>query len=151
MVRIAELLPREAILLSLGSKDKVAVIRELSRPLINSGVVTEEKLFFDAILRRENLESTGIGQGIAIPHARTEAVKETALAFGRSAHGVDFDSLDGEPSYLVFLIAAPEDRKTEYIMTLARVSRLLRKDEVRTALNKAASADDVLDILTRHE
>ena len=151
MTKVSELLAGNSILLQLESSDKIAAIRELARPLITSGVVTDEDMFFEAILRRENLESTGIGLGVAIPHARTPAVKRTALAFGRSEAGVDFNSLDGKPAFLVFLIAAPEDRKTEYIMTLARVSRLIRRDEARIALNRARTTEEIVSIIQQYE
>ena len=151
MTKVSELLARDAILLQIESRDKIDVIRELSRPLIENGTVTNEETFFEAILRRENLESTGIGLGVAIPHARTPAVARTALAFGRSEAGVDFNSLDGKPAFLVFLIAAPEDRKTEYIMTLARVSRLMRRDEARIALNRAQTPNEVIAVVQQYE
>ena len=151
MAKISELLPRSAIVLSLQSKEKFDVINELVRPLVAAGAITEESEFVSAIVRRENMESTGIGLGVAIPHARTRAVSNIVLAFGRSDSGVDFSSLDGKPSHLIFLIAAPEEQKTEYIMTLARLSKLLRKDEVRIGLNKAGSPDDVLRVIVQHE
>ena len=151
MARISELLPRSAIVLDLRSREKFEVIKELVRPLVAAGAITEESEFVSAIVRRENMESTGIGLGVAIPHARTKAVSSIVLAFGRSDSGVDFSSLDGKPSHLIFLIAAPEEQKTEYIMTLARLSKLLRKDEVRIGLNKAGSPDDVLRVIVQHE
>ena len=151
MAKISELLPRSAIVLNLQSKEKFAVINELVGPLVTTGAITEESEFVSAIVRRENMESTGIGLGVAIPHARTRAVSSIVLAFGRSDSGVDFNSLDGKPSHLIFLIAAPEEQKTEYIMTLARLSKLLRKDEVRIGLNKAGSPDDVLRVIVQHE
>jgi fructose-specific phosphotransferase system IIA component len=151
MAKISELLPHSAIVLALQSKEKFAVISELVRPLVAAGAITEETEFVSAIVRRENMESTGIGLGVAIPHARTRAVSSIVLAFGRSDSGVDFNSLDGKPSHLIFLIAAPEEQKTEYIMTLARLSKLLRKDEVRIGLNKAGSPDDVVRVITQHE
>ena len=151
MAKISELLPRSAIVLSLQSTEKFEVINELIRPLVASGAITEESEFVSAIARRENMESTGIGLGVAIPHARTKAVTSIVLAFGRSDPGVDFNSLDGKPSHLIFLIAAPEEQKTEYIMTLARLSKLLRKDEVRIGLNKAGSPDDVVRVIQQHE
>ncbi len=151
MTRISELLPRSAVVLNLQSKEKFAVIDELVRPLVAAGAITEESEFVSAIARRENMESTGIGLGVAIPHARTKAVSSIVLAFGRSDSGVDFNSLDGKPSHLIFLIAAPEEQKTEYIMTLARLSKLLRKDEVRIGLNKAGSPEDVVRVITQHE
>jgi len=151
MAKISELLPRSAIVLNLQSKEKFAVISELVRPLVAAGAITDEPEFTSAIVRRENMESTGIGLGVAIPHARTKAVSSIVLAFGRSDTGVDFSSLDGKPSHLIFLIAAPEEQKTEYIMTLARLSKLLRKDEVRIGLNKAGSPDDVMRVIMQHE
>jgi fructose-specific phosphotransferase system IIA component len=151
MAKISELLPRSAILLNLQAKEKFEVIRELVRPLLDTGAIASEAELVSAIVRRENMESTGIGLGVAIPHARTKAVSRMVLAFARSDAGVDFSSLDGKPSYLVFLIAAPEEQKTEYIMTLARLSKLLRKDEVRIGLNKATTPDEVLGIIQQHE
>lgn len=151
MMKISELLPRSAVVLNLQSKEKFAVIDELIRPLVAAGAITEQSEFVSAIVRRENMESTGIGLGVAIPHARTKAVSSIVLAFGRSDSGVDFNSLDGKPSHLIFLIAAPEEQKTEYIMTLARLSKLLRKDEVRIGLNKAGSPDDVVRVIMQHE
>jgi len=151
MTKVSELLARDAVLLQMMSRDKIEAIRELARPLIADGTVTDEDAFFEAILRRENLESTGIGLGVAIPHARTPAVAHTALAFGRSNAGIDFNSLDGRPAFLVFLIAAPEDRKTEYIMTLARVSRLMRRDEARIALNRAGNTEEIVAAIQQYE
>lgn len=151
MTNVSDLLVRDAILLRLDARDKEAVIRELAAPLILEGSITDAGPFFEAILRRENLESTGIGLGVAIPHARTPAVARTVLAFGRSLEGVDFNSLDGKPSHLVFLIAASENSKTEYIMTLARVSKLLRRDEARQALLDADTADEVLEAIRAYE
>lgn len=151
MTRVSELLARDAVRLTLEAKDKEGVIRELAEPLIAAGIIAGADDFFEAILRRENLESTGIGQGVAIPHARTAAVQRTVLAFGRSAEGIDFNSLDGKPCHLVFLIAAPEKSKTEYIVTLARMSKLLRRDEARKALASAGTVEEVMEAIRAHE
>ncbi|MBM3322940.1 PTS sugar transporter subunit IIA [candidate division WOR-3 bacterium] len=151
MVKISELLPRSAILLRLSSREKFEVIRELVKPLLETGAVVSEEELISAILRRENMESTGIGQGVAIPHARTTSVERTVLAFARSDEGVDFSSLDGRPSHVIFLIAAPEAQKAEYIVTLARLSRLLRREEVRVGLGRAASPDEVIEIIRQYE
>ncbi len=149
--KVSELLQPAAIILNLQSKEKNEVISELAAPLIAEGLVTDEKEFIGAILRRENLESTGIGFGVAIPHARTNAVKNTVLAFGRSEAGVDFSSLDGKLSYLIFLIAAPEAMKREYIWTLAKLSSLLRRNEVRKGLNTAQTVDEVYAVIEQYE
>jgi fructose-specific phosphotransferase system IIA component len=107
--------------------------------------------FLQALAKRENLESTGIGNGIAIPHARTDSVKDLLLAFARSPEGVDFSSIDGKPSYLIFLIASPEEKKSEYIMALAKLSRLLRKHVVRNQLKGAGTPEEVMEIIKTNE
>lgn len=151
MQKISEILIPDGIVLEVKNTEKIAVIRELAQILIDKNIITNPDEFFSAILRRENLESTGIGQGVAIPHARTAAVKNTAIVFGRSRAGVDFSSLDGLPSHLIFLIAAPEDKKTEYIMTLARLSKLLRKNEARHLLLNAKTDEEVVKTIINYE
>ncbi len=149
--KISELLLRSAVILDLKAQEKTAAIRELTAPLVAEGVISDEAEFIAAILRRENLESTGIGFGVAIPHARTNAVKSAVLALGRSNTGVDFSSLDGKPSKLIFLIAAPEVMKREYIWTLAKLSSLLRREEVRAGLLSAQTVDEVYAVIERYE
>jgi len=151
MINISELLSKEAILLNVKSKDKISVIRELVSLLVKQNMVLDEGELLRDILKRENLESTGIGLGIAIPHARTKAVNSLSLAFGRSKEGVDFSSIDGKPSYLIFLIAAPEEEKTKYIMALAKLSKILRKETVRKKLLEASSQEEVLEIIKNAE
>lgn len=149
--KLSELLPPAAVIMELKSTEKNGVINELSAPLVKSGLIVDEAEFVSAILRRENLESTGIGAGVAIPHARTDAVKTLVLAFGRSEGGVDFSSLDGKPSHLIFLISAPEAMKREYIWTLAKLSSLLRRQEVREGLVNAKTVDEVYSVIEQYE
>ncbi len=151
MIRISEAIREEGIVLNLKAQEKVAVIKELVSVMVDMGLIQDEETFLADILKRENLESTGIGLGVAIPHARTTAASELLLAFGRSANGVDFDSLDGKPSHLIFLIAAPEENKSQYIMALARLSKILHKEEMRTRLSKAATPAEVMEILKEAE
>ncbi len=151
MIRISEAICEKGIVLDLKAREKVAVIKELVAALSGTGLIDSERQFLDDILKRENLESTGIGLGVAIPHARTKAARELVLTYGRSPKGVDFNSLDGKPSHLIFLIAAPEDQKSQYIMALARLSKILRKEETRARLSDASSAADVVDILKEAE
>lgn len=151
MQKISELLLPRSIILDLKAQEKIAAIKELASVLIEQGIINDADEFFSAILKRENLESTGIGSGVAIPHARTKAVKDIVLAFGRSQVGVDFSSLDGKPSHLIFLIAAPEEKKSEYIITLARLSKILRNEAVRVRLKRAKTAEEILTIITQSE
>jgi len=151
MKKISEILIKEGIILDLKEKGKIEVIKKLGERLISLGYVTNSDEFFGEILKRENLESTGIGMGIAIPHARSKAVKDLVIVFGRSQEGVDFSSLDGKPAHLIFLIAGPEDKKSEYLFALAKLSKLLRKDEVRIELNKAKNEEEVIAIIKKYE
>ena len=102
-------------------------------------------------MAREAQSSTGIGEGIAIPHAKTEFVKEPALAMGRKKEGIEYDSLDGEPATLFFMIAAPDGANNTHIETLARLSQLLLDDDFKAALENAATADEVVDIINKAE
>jgi len=151
MKKISEILLKEGIILDLKEKEKIEVIKKLGERLISLGYITNSDEFFGEILKRENLESTGIGMGIAIPHARSNAVKDLVIVFGRSQEGVDFSSLDGKPAHLIFLIAGPEDKKSEYLFALAKLSKLLRKDEVRIELNKAKNEEEVIAIIKKYE
>jgi len=137
--------------MDIDAKEKIAAIKEMVDYLVAKKLVADGEAFLNALAKRENLESTGIGDGIAIPHARTGAVKGLLLAFARSQEGVDFSAIDGKPSYLIFLIASPEDKKSEYIMALAKISRLLRRPQVRDQLKRARNAQEVLDIIKSNE
>jgi len=150
-LRISDFLKLEAIIMEIKSKDKIAVIKELVDHMVANKFVSDGDKFLNALAKRENLESTGIGDGIAIPHARTDAVQNIILAFARSPAGVDFSSIDGKPSHLIFLIASPENKKSEYIMALAKLSRLLRKQPVREQLKKANDPEEILSIIKSNE
>jgi len=149
--KISELLSKEAVILELKAKEKMLVIQELAEHLVNKNLIVNKDEFLTAIAKRENLESTGIGNGIAIPHARTNAVKNLVLAFGRSDDGVDFSSIDGRPSHLIFMIVSPEEKKSEYIKTLAKISRLVRKEEVRAMLRNAKDPHEIMEIIKTNE
>ncbi|UCC11574.1 MAG: PTS sugar transporter subunit IIA [candidate division WOR-3 bacterium] len=150
-LKISDFLKSKAIVMEIKAKDKIEVINELVEHMVSHKFVKNGEEFVKALAKRENLESTGIGDGIAIPHARTNAVQDLVLAFARSPHGVDFSSIDGKPSYLIFLIASPENKKSEYIMALAKLSRLLRKQTVREKLRNAKSPDEVLTVIKQNE
>ena len=150
-LRISDFLKPESIIMGIRSKEKIAAIKELVSHMVANKFVSDGEKFFNALAKRENLESTGIGDGIAIPHARTDAVGDLILAFATAPEGVDFSSIDGKPSYLIFLIASPENKKTEYIMALAKLSRLLRKPPVREQLRNARDPNEILNIIKKNE
>jgi fructose-specific phosphotransferase system IIA component len=151
MERISELLVPDLINLSLTAKNKEEVLEEMATMVHDAGKVSDRDAFLKSLMKRENLESTGIGKGLAIPHARTDTVQGVVMAFARSEVGVDFQSLDKKPAHLIFLIASPEKEKSAYIKALARISRLLRKDDFRNRLLKAATPQEVLQLIARNE
>jgi PTS system fructose-specific IIC component len=150
-LKISNFLKPEAIILDMNSTEKLAAIKELVEHMVSQNIARDQERLFDALAKRENLESTGIGEGIAIPHARTDAVNDLVLVFARSSAGIDFSALDGKPSHIIFLIASPENKKSEYIMTLAKLSRLLRRPPVREQLRNAGDPKEVLDIIRKNE
>ena len=150
-MRISDLLIKDRINLDVQANDKTSLIRELAKLHEKTGVLNDYEGYVEALEAREAQSSTGIGEGIAIPHAKTKYVKEPALAMGRKMSGIDYQSLDGEPATLFFMIAAPDGANNTHIETLARLSQLLLDDDFKAALEKAPTADAVLDIINKTE
>ena len=150
-MKISDLLIKDRINLDVQSSDKTGIIRELAKLHESTGVLNDYEGYVNALMAREAQSSTGIGEGIAIPHAKTEFVKEPALAMGRKKEGIEYDSLDGEPATLFFMIAAPDGANNTHIETLARLSQLLLDDDFKVALENAATADEVVDIINKAE
>ncbi|WP_270573289.1 PTS fructose transporter subunit IIABC [Bacillus glycinifermentans] len=150
-MKITELLTKHTIKLSLESSKKENVIEEMVTVLDQAGKLNDKEGYKEAVINREKQSSTGIGEGIAIPHAKTASVKEPAIAFGRSKEGVDYESLDGQPSHLVFMIAATEGANNTHLEALSRLSTLLMREEIRKQLLEAATEDDIIDIINMHD
>lgn len=150
-MKITELLTKDTILLSINGRDKRGAIDQLAETLDKAGKLNDISAFKEAILKREEQSTTGIGDGIAIPHAKTAAVTNAAIAFGKSAEGVDYESLDGQPSHLFFMIAAPEGANNTHLEALSRLSSILMREEVRRELMEADSAETVLNIINAHD
>lgn len=148
---ISELLKESFIELNLEANTKNDAISHLSEMLYKNGKVSSHKDFYNAVLERERLGSTAIGAGIAIPHARTNVVNEVAVAFARSSKGIDFNSLDGDPVHLIFLLAAPIESGSLYLKLLARISRLLRYQDLIEDLKKAQTKEDIIRIISAKE
>ncbi|MBI4597940.1 MAG: PTS sugar transporter subunit IIA [Candidatus Omnitrophica bacterium] len=130
-------------------QNKEAVIRELTQLLVSAGAIKDKDVakLVQTLLKRESLGSTGIGQGVAIPHGKSDCVGKLVAAFGISRQGVDFDSLDGEPVHLFFLLVAPEDSAGPHLKALARISRLLKDKHFRDSLRNAKDEKTVAKII----
>jgi PTS system fructose-specific IIC component len=150
-MKITELLTKQTILLNIEGNQKESTIDQLVKILYTAGKISSKEDYKAAILKREEQSTTGIGEGIAIPHAKVAAVKEAAIAFGKSSVGVDYQSLDGQPAHLFFMIAAPEGANNTHLEALARLSGMLMNEEVRKELLNATSADEVLSIIDNHD
>ena len=150
-MKITELLTKDTIQLSISSHSKNGVIDELVSVLDKSGKLQDPIEFKKAILNREAQSTTGIGEGIAIPHAKTSAVMSPAIAFGKSQGGVDYESLDGAPAHLFFMIAATEGANQTHLEALSRLSSMLMDMDVRKALLHASTKEEVLEIINFHD
>ncbi|MBD8067694.1 PTS fructose transporter subunit IIABC [Bacillus sp. PS06] len=150
-MKITDLLKRDTILLDLQATSKESVIDELVDQLNQAGRLADKDKFKEAILAREAQSTTGIGEGIAIPHAKTNAVKTPAICFGRSINGIDYNSLDGQPSHLFFMIAASEGANNTHLETLSRLSSFLMDTGFRDKLSTASSVDEVLTAIDEKE
>jgi fructose-specific phosphotransferase system IIA component len=152
-MKIAEFLSAKAITTDLKSNKKEDVIKELVDVLIEAGEVEKDKRakLIEALMARESLGSTAIGQGVAIPHAKSEYVKELIAAFGISKKGVDFDSLDGEMVYIFFLLLAPQDSAGPHLKALARISRLLKDKYFRDNLRAASDGNMVIKTISQED
>ena len=142
-MKIKDIMQKELMILPLIAQDKAGVIDEMTTHLFDQGVIDDLELFREGILNREAQTSTGIGDGTAMPHAKNTAVKRPAVVFAKSETGVDFDSLDGNPAYLFFMIAAPDNANDVHLQTLASLSRLLINPELVSDLKKAETAEEV--------
>ena len=150
-MKITDLLKLDTIIIDLQSETKEAVINELSQKLAQSGRLNDEEGFKAAILKRESQSTTGIGEGIAIPHAKTSAVKTPSICFGKSVTGVNYESLDGQPAHLFFMIAASESANSDHLETLSRLSSLLMDTNFRSRLLSATTKEEVLEIINLKE
>lgn len=147
-MNLSELLQEEFIELNMQATTKEEGINELSSLLMSKGVLSNEKAFIQAVLMREAECTTGIGMGVAIPHGKSEGVEQGSLCFGRSKKGIGYDSLDGEPVHLLFLIAVPADSNDEHLRILSQISRKIMHTEVRQQLLKAETTADVYAALS---
>jgi len=148
-----DFLSPKAIIIGIESTKKEDVIKELVDALVNAGDIKKRfrNKLIDSLMSREALGSTAIGQGIAIPHAKSDCVEKLVAAFGLSNKGVDFDSLDGELAYIFFLLVAPSDSAGPHLKALARISRMLKDKYFRDTLRASQDDKAVVKIITQED
>lgn len=149
--KIADYICLETINLDLKSKNKNSVIRELYDNIKSAGKIKDEALGYKDVCLREEMGSTGIGKGVALPHAKTKAVDEVVLTLGISKEGVEYGSVDEENVKILFMFLCPEEKTQEYLKVLARISRWIREESFRERLLKAKSKEEIMEIIKNEE
>lgn len=150
-MKIQDVLNKNVMLFDLQATDKEGVINEMVQSLVDNGVVTDFETFKTGIMKREAQTSTGLGEGIAMPHSKNEAVKEATVLFAKSNKGVDYASLDGQPTDLFFMIAAPEGANDTHLAALAELSKYLMKPGFADKLRQASNPDEVIATFDEEE
>ncbi len=145
-MKICDVLHKEAILADLKARNKKEILEELVAPVADIAKVQQEDLV-RVLLERERLGSTGIGGGIGIPHGKMKNLENLVLGFGLSRKGVDFESLDGKPAHIFFLLVTPENSTGLHLKLLARISRILKNETFKNRLLEAGDRDEILGII----
>ena len=147
MATIKDMLRHDLILDDIKASDKTGVLREFAALLRSAEKIKDEDELVRVLLERELLGSTGIGDGVAIPHGKLHIIPEMIVAFGRSRNGVNYDSIDSKPVYLFFLLVTPEDMPGEHLRALARISRIFKNPALRDNLRRASERDPLLRLI----
>ncbi len=151
MVKISDLLQDDLVIEEIRATDKVGVIREFARMLKTAGKIKDEDALVRVLLERESLGSTGIGDGVAIPHGKLGVIDGMVVAFGRSRQGVDFHSLDGKPVNLFFLLVTPDDKPGDHLKALARISRILKNPVLRENLIRSSDRRELKRLISEED
>ena len=150
-MKLTDILVRDACQVDVRGKTKPEVLRELSEALVGAVAGLDRAELYAMLVEREKLGSTAMGDGIAIPHARIESLDRVLAVFGLSRGGVDFDSLDGQPTHLFFLLVAPGREGSAHLLLLARLSRLLGIDAFRARLREVGTTDELFRAIEEEE
>lgn len=151
MKKVASYLKLNAVELNLESTDKKSILKELFNKLSSAQEITDAELCFKDLMYREKLGSTGIGKGVAVPHAKTQGVKELIMTLGISKNPIAYDSIDNEDVNIFFMFLSPVDLSQEYLIILARISRFIRDDLFRKQLLNAKTSEEIFEILEAKE
>ena len=150
-MRLTDILKPENIKLPLVAADKTAAIEELVDLLAEHGEIRDVQRVRQAVLEREATRSTGIGDGLAIPHGKTDGVDHLVMAIGRAREPIDFGSIDGKPVVLIWLLSSPPDKTGPHITALGRVSKIMSNPGVRKRLLAAATAREMYDVIVEQD
>ena len=150
-MRLTDILKPHNIRVPVAGKTKTEAIGELVNLLAGSGDIKDAKKVLDAVLEREATRTTGIGNGLAIPHGKCQGTKDLVMAIGRAAEPIDFQAIDGRSVNIIWMLASPPDKTGPHIHALARISRLMTIDKFRATLAKATTPDEVYQAIVAQE
>jgi PTS system nitrogen regulatory IIA component len=150
-MRLTDILDPNSVIAELQGQSKREVLNEFAALMEKQKMIHDPKGFLEVILAREALGSTGIGDGIAIPHGKLKNLDRLVLAFGLSAKGIDFDAIDGKPVHIFFVLIAPEDSPGDHLKALARISRVLKNRDFRERLLQTPSEEDLYRLICEED
>lgn len=150
-MKIVELIKREMIVPALASREKKGILEELATHVASQNARIDRGALIRVLVDREQLASTAIGEGVAIPHGKLSTVNEIVACLGRAQGGVDFDSMDGQPTFLFFVLVAPENSTGAHLKALARISRVFKDSEFRRRLLAAEDADAMYRVISEED
>lgn len=150
-MKITDILDKDSIIEKLTSRDKKGILEELVSVLVENGRLADKEKPVQVLLERERLGSTGMGDGIAIPHGKLKEIQGIICSFGRSREGIDFQSIDEKASHLFFLLLAPEESASEHLQALAKLSRILKDAQARKRLMEAPSKEEIYRLIAEED
>ena len=150
-MRLSEILDEDNIIPELKAKDKKGVLEELAEPIITHEPSLDKSALVRVLLERERLGSTGIGDGVAIPHGKFGGIRQPVISFGRSRKGLDFESMDGQPAFLFFLLVAPENSASVHLKALAKIAKILKNGSFRKILMTASTRKELFQTIIQND
>jgi PTS system nitrogen regulatory IIA component len=150
-MKLSEILEKDNIILDLKAKDKKGVLEELAEVITNHEPSLDTGSLIRVLLERERLGSTGIGDGVAIPHGKFRGVTHPIISFGRSLKGLDFESMDGQPAFLFFLLVAPENSASVHLKALAKIAKIIKNGSFRKVLMEASTKKELYQTIIQND
>ncbi|HDG97367.1 MAG TPA: PTS sugar transporter subunit IIA [Desulfobacterales bacterium] len=150
-MKLSDIITRDSVIPNLKARDKAGVLKELAEVICNAEPSIDKDALVKVLEEREKLGSTGIGDGVAIPHGKLNGISKPYMSFGRSKSGVDFDSMDTQPVHLFFLLLAPENSAGAHLKVLAKIAKMLKNTSFRKKLLEARDRDEIYDIIVQSD
>jgi PTS system nitrogen regulatory IIA component len=150
-MRLSEILDAGNIIPDLKARDKKKALEELAENIVKSKPSLDKNSLVKVLLEREKLGSTGIGDGVAIPHGKFNGINEPIISFGRSLKGLDFESMDGQPVFLFFLLVAPENSASVHLKALARIAKILKNSSFRKMLMEIPTREELYQTIIQND